>query len=371
MVRFRRLKPQYASAADDRAAKLRLFDFPLNPQPGAACRAIELPSGKQHPAPAAPQAAPPAGAPALPPLQLYHGPGVGAMRFPHADAAPEESAEQPQGGAAAGLAVQAGRKRSRKPPHTSSTAAAPERPPPAPSAPERPLPLGFTQSRVLPGVQPRKRRKLLRGNAARGRFAALKGVQVRIPSEVLNVEDAEDLLFNAVVVGRDNTHAGCLTVRFKHWKERFFFPLEQIEEWIIEHADADPDRVKEFASWPSNEASRNRVVRTNYGPAISDDTAVADRLAEAARETDEFANVRRRGALKKVRVPAQGPAAGGGGGYGFEEEGWSGGEEGAGLEEEGYGYADTPAEGSGADGDSDGGSEAEEEEDGEEPDLTA
>jgi hypothetical protein len=46
-VRFRRVKPQYASAADDRAAKLRLFDFPLNPQPGAACRAIELPSGKQ------------------------------------------------------------------------------------------------------------------------------------------------------------------------------------------------------------------------------------------------------------------------------------------------------------------------------------
>jgi hypothetical protein len=144
-------------------------------------RSLTPPAVAQHPAPAAPQAAPPAGAPALPPLQLYHGPGVGAMRFPHADAAPEESAEQPQGGAAAGLAVQAGRKRSRKPPHTSSTAAAPERPPPAPSAPERPLPLGFTQSRVLPGVQPRKRRKLV-SNAGLARGAARRAARQAPPT---------------------------------------------------------------------------------------------------------------------------------------------------------------------------------------------
>jgi len=31
---------------------------------------------------------------------------------------------------------------------------------------------------------------------------------------VLNI-DEEDVLFPAIVVGRDNTHAGCLTVRFK------------------------------------------------------------------------------------------------------------------------------------------------------------
>jgi hypothetical protein len=55
----------------------------------------------------------------------------------------------------------------------------------------------------------------------------LKGAEVRIPAHVFNIE-AEDVLFTAVVVGRDNTHAGCLTVRFKHWRERFFFPLEQV-----------------------------------------------------------------------------------------------------------------------------------------------
>jgi len=44
---FRRVKPPYSTAADDRASKLRLYDFPLNTELTGVCRAVELPSGRQ------------------------------------------------------------------------------------------------------------------------------------------------------------------------------------------------------------------------------------------------------------------------------------------------------------------------------------
>ncbi|GBF94997.1 hypothetical protein Rsub_07498 [Raphidocelis subcapitata] len=232
--------------------------------------------GLPAPANGAAPLAPPPGAPpehgtpppGLPGRSLRSGLGGGG------EGAGEDDANEPDQGGASGSAAPSARKRSRKPLRAAPGAATPEPQPagrgaagaggatktPAP----RPPPAGPP---ALPGMPQRKKRKMVRGNAARGRFAQLKGAMVNIPGQYFNVGvgDADDILFRAVVVGRDNTHSGCLTVRFKHWRERFFFPLEQIEDWMRENADAPPATVHDFASWPGNETSRMRVVRT-YNP---------------------------------------------------------------------------------------------------------
>lgn len=58
-----------------------------------------------------------------------------------------------------------------------------------------------------------------------------------------------------------------------------------MEEWLVEHADADPDLVHEFASWPGNDTSRNRVVRTyNTQPGVQlNDAGAAATAAAGAR----------------------------------------------------------------------------------------
>jgi hypothetical protein len=114
---------------------------------------------------------------------------------------------------------------------------------------------------VLPGDPPPKARSPGKHRRATGlkakhaeraaRFNRLLKANVRIPASVFNYTNLPNIYFEGQIVARDNDpkNRNCMVVKFPEFKNRYFFPLKDLEEWVEKYSNVPQEQLRDFATW--------------------------------------------------------------------------------------------------------------------------
>jgi hypothetical protein len=116
------------------------------------------------------------------------------------------------------------------------------------------------------------------------RYARLTKATVFIPAPIFNFTDFPDIYFEAMILGKDNDpkNKGCMVVKFTNYKDRYFFPLNALEDWVDKYHDVPRSQVRDFSTW-GPEVEKNLQAGLPLPPMPPSDSKQTSSTGEALR----------------------------------------------------------------------------------------